>query len=182
MLLIILIAGCKHGSQSGSGVNHDNEQDDPNNTEPVLYPFDPDYTTPGGIEVDLNGNSPEPIEGSDEPEFIEGLDEWYAETQQCVANWYAILYPSINFEFYDAPPIVISDNPESICGDFDGFVNGFYCANFAIPVMVIRSGPTYQSAGVWKHETIHHVLYMNDFDQELSLNHQPNEIWDNCVH
>lgn len=179
-LLVLALAGCKHssGSQPGNQNNPPPDDDD----EPIFYKFEPDYTTPGGIDVDLNGYSPEPIEGQRDPEFIEGLDDWYEETQQCVADWYAALYPDIDFEFSDPPPIIISDDPESICGDVDGFVNGIYCTGFAIPIMVIRGGATYQSPGTWKHETIHHILFMNDFDETMNFTHKPDEIWDNCVH
>jgi hypothetical protein len=187
---LALLSGCpKHGSEDKSNDPPpapaepvDMPPDDAaNGPEPVFYQFNPDYTTPGGMDIDLNGNSPDPIEGSTDPEYIEGVDVWYEEAQQCVADWYAILYPDQEFQFSEPPPVVIADDPESICGDFDGFINGIYCANFAIPIMVIRGGATYQSSGVWKHETIHHVLFMNDFDQTMNLNHKPDEIWSNCV-
>jgi hypothetical protein len=175
MAVILALTGCK--KESGGSQNQDDSDQDP-----VFYNFQPDHTTHGGMEIDLNGYSPDPIEGSPEPAYIEGVDNWYEQTQQCVADWYAVLYPSVQFEFHDPPPIVISDDPESICGDLDAFfINGIYCTNFAIPIIVIRGGASYQTTLPWKHEFIHYFLDMNNFDQEMNLNHLPDEIWENCV-
>lgn len=191
LLLIPLISGCKHESgggpgNSGSSTSSSNSSSSSSGDSSssssssssgspgiALYPFNPDHETAGGIQVELRGHSPEPIELN--------ADNWYQETQQCVADWYAILYPALQFEFFDPPPVIIEPDPESICGNFDGFVNGIYCVNFALPIMVIRGGASYNFPNNWKHEFIHHILFMNEFDQTMSLNHQPDEIWSNCV-
>ncbi len=155
------LAGCK----KDSGSTGQNGQDD----EPLPeYPFNFDLVTPGGIQIQTNG-----LYAPDQA----SIDAWYEETLQCVKQAYIDLSMS-GFSEYDGPPVVIVENLEDLCAIQSGY-NGVYCTNYEIPLMGLDriQGAPYENQ--WKHEFIHHILFMNEFDAEMNLNHQPAAIW-NC--
>jgi len=171
-ILACMVAACKGGSGgSGSSLNNSDPDDPPPEepTEPKLesYPFDFDMETPGGIQIQTNN-----IFAPD----VDQLDTWYEETQQCVADAFTTLGIS-GFEFFDGPPVVITEDLEDLCATETGW-NAVYCANYETPFMGITQINA-QFANNWKHEFIHHILFYNEFDEQMNLNHTPTEIW-NC--
>jgi hypothetical protein len=164
---ILVLCACQGGGGNNSP-EPDGPPDEPD--EPVFYPFNPDFETLGGIEVELRGHSPEPLEE---------IDLWYQESQQCLADWFAVLYPDKTFEFFDPPPVIIEDDLETLCATEAGF-NAVYCGNYADPIMGI-TGVTYQFENFWKHEFLHHGLFLNEISNSINLGHKPDEIWSNCV-
>lgn len=163
LLLLAFVVGCKSSSGGGASQSSDDE-DEPDG--PPSYPFDFDHETAGGIQIETRGHSiPSDAE----------IDTWYEETLQCVSSQYAALNIQ-GFQEYEAPPIIIEDDLSTLCG---GTANGVYCANYAEPFIGVQTDAAVIAfKWVWKHEFIHHILYMNDFDEEMNLSHQPIEIWD----
>jgi len=160
LALIALISGCKK-EMGGNFWFDENVNNDPDPVNLPSYPFNFDAETPGGIMLELGQNNHPPFED---------MDIWYAEAQQCVADWYAVLYPSRSFDFVDPPPVILQNgNIDGFCGT-DG-MTGKYCTNYLIPFVVLETGWA-QFAYKWKHEFIHHILFMNDFSNTLNFNHQ----------
>jgi hypothetical protein len=177
LLLLVLLSACKKSGGGGSAYSPPDvmpPDDVPNEPkpepDPVYYPFDFDQETAGGIQIESRGHA---------PLDLVAIDLWYEEAQQCVADWFAVLYPDKDFEFFDAPPVIIEDDLQELCADVPG-LNGIYCTDFAIPFVGLN-GVTYQFENYWKHEFIHHVLFMNEFSSQKNLNHKPDEIWSNCT-
>src|SRR5690348_5095862 len=117
-LLLLTLAACKGGSGGG---NTPPDDDDP--IELPSYPFEFDVETSGGMQIELRGH---------DPELLAEVDLWYSEAQQCVADWYAILYPSKTFEFFDPPPVIIEDNLQTLCDAESGW-NALYCTSYIVP-------------------------------------------------
>ena len=160
----IALCGCPSGSPSPPNDDGNDDPDDPSDLP--AYPFNFDLETPGGIMLEVGQNNHPPVED---------IDLWYEEVQQCVADWYDVLYPTKDFDFVDAPPVILQNNSiDGFCGT-NGMI-GKYCTNYMIPFVVLVTGSA-QFAFNWKHEFIHHILYMNDFSNQLNFNHQPDEIW-----
>lgn len=161
-MALLLIAGCKHDSGG--------------NTQPVddddlsSYPFNFDQETPGGIQIETRGHTI--------PQLYD-IDTYYSEVSQCVADGYATLSIS-GYEFFEGPPVIIENDLSTLCNTSPSNP-GVYCVNFVIPFMGLDSsfsGPTFVRE--WKHEFIHHILYMNDVptSHNWHKNHVPSEIWD----
>jgi hypothetical protein len=160
LLLVVLLSACKKES-GGDGI------DDPSQDPLPEYPFNFDVVTPGGMEIQTNGlYAPDPNEA----------DIWYEETLQCVKQAYIDLSMS-GFAEYDAPPVVIVEDVEDLCALQPGY-NGVFCTNYETPLIGLDriQGAPYENQ--WKHEFIHYILFMNEFDNEMNLNHQPQLIWD----
>lgn len=154
-LILLTLGGCNDDGRGDSP----SEPDD----DPPSFDFNFDQETPGGIQIESRGHDA----GS-----LEAIDTMYESTMQCVEDQFTAL--SIpGFDEYDAPPIILEDDLSELCGSGG---NGIYCTNYEIPFIGIRPGVSYS---VWQHEFIHHILFMNDFDNEMNLNHEPIEIW-NC--
>jgi len=170
LIFLLILTGCQRpsGTSSSSSSNDDNTdgQDDPTNYP--SYPFNFDAETPDGIMIETKQLNHPPLED---------IDTWYAEVQQCVADWYAVLYPSRTFDFVLSSPVVLDNNTSLsvYCGN--GGTTGVYCTNYQIPFIALDAGSA-QFAYQWKHEFIHHILYSNDFSNQMNFNHQPSQIWD----
>lgn len=136
-----------------------------NDTDPNAYPFEFDQRTPGGIDIETRGHS---------IPALADIDNWYRQAQECVKAQYEALSFS-GFIEYDAPPIIIEDDLTNLCGSGSA---GIYCTNYTVPFVGIQAGyADFAYRETWRHEFIHHILFMNDFDHDLNLNHQPSQIW-----
>lgn len=174
LAILVNLAGCQHESAPADESNPPAPPvDDPAPThEPPpgptstlpAYPFAFDQETPGGILIQTNGH---PIPA------LADIDRWYNEVQQCIANWYPVLYPDKTFEFVEAPPVVIVEDTRTLCGTG---ATGMYCRNYLIPLVGLNNDWA-QFYFKWKHEFEHHILYANGFDEALQLSHQPAQFW-----
>lgn len=159
LCLALVLCGCKK-----SGEDEDAPEPDP--IDQNLYPFNPDKETLGGIQIETNGH---PIAS------LSDIDNWYRQTFECVAAQYFDLgYGTL--DEYEAPPIVIEDDLRTLCGNGGPEI---YCTGYTIPILGIQTAYAVSAATreTWRHGFLHHILYMNDFDIQMNLNHMPIEIW-----
>jgi hypothetical protein len=161
LLLIALLSACKNESAGSTKDDQPTSDDDPGLPS---YPFNFDQETPGDIQIETRNHS---------IPSLTDIDNWYRQTNECLEAQFAVL--SIPYDEYEAPPIIIEDDLSNLCGA--GSI-GIYCTNFVTPFIGIQSSyTTFDYRETWRHEFIHHILYMNDFDDGMNLNHQPPEIW-----
>jgi hypothetical protein len=142
----------------------DNHVPEPPPSNLPAYPFNFDVETPGGILIQTNGHPIPPVED---------IDRWYNEVQQCLADWFPILYPDKTFVFVEPPPVVIVEDTRTLCGTG---ATGIYCRNYLIPFVGLNNDWA-QFFFKWKHEFEHHILTANGFDEALQLSHQPTQFW-----
>ena len=157
----LLISGCHDESNQTSTTTDAGPRD---------FSFDqftPTHETPDGLLISA-------WRWATLPE-LEDIDTWYAEAQQCVADQYAILYPSETFEFFLPPEVVITSVPGKVCeGNPDAPA---YCLDFETPFVLLDTDSALDESK-WKEGFILHILYLNDFDSQMVANRQPQQIWD----
>lgn len=164
LILAMSVAGCQEDRTRTALPPEPPEPPSDELPDLPAYPFDFDAETPGGMMIETQGH-PLPA--------LEEIDTWFNEAQQCVADWYAVLYPEQTFEFLLPPPVVIVDDTRSLCGNGD---TGVYCKGYIIPFIGLHADWA-QYGYKWKHEAIHYILDGNGFDDKRNRNHEPAEIW-----
>lgn len=167
-VFLLLLAGCQHERVQPPTAPVENPvptqpSEEPDSTLPA-FPFAFDAETPGGILIQTNGHPIPPAED---------IDRWYSEVQQCLADWFLILYPEKTFVFVEPPPVVIVEDTRTLCGTG---ATGMYCPNYLIPLVGLNNDWA-RFFYKWKHEFEHHILTENNFDQALQLSHQPAQFW-----
>lgn len=133
-----------------------------------VFEFNFDVETDDGMLIETRGHD---IPAS------EDLDTWYAETQQCVSDWWASNITARPFEEVMPSPVVIDNDTSIFCETANGTgATGIYCTSYAVPFIALQAEWArydYQ----WKHEFIHHILASNDVgaNDPLNKNHQSDD-------